>query len=72
MVNEKIKFTVTWIVRILWVLSFVLLLFVKDFSFLIKWVYIGFIIFLTIITIFRIKESQREWYEEENQEDRKP
>ena len=45
-------------------LSFVLLLFVKDFSPPGKWIYIGFIILLTIITIFRIKESQKEWYEE--------
>ena len=48
--------------------SFILLLFVKDFSLPGKWVYIGFIILLTIITIFRIKESQKEWYEENDPE----
>ena len=64
MENGKINISITWVVRILWLLSFVLLLFIKDFSLLAKWVYIGFIIFLTIITIFRIKESQREWHKE--------
>ena len=64
MENGKINISITWVVRILWLVSFVLLLFIKDFSLLAKWVYIGFIIFLTIITIFRIKESQREWHKE--------
>ena len=64
MENGKINISITWGVRILWLLLFVLLLFIKDFSLLAKWVYIGFIIFLTIITIFRIKESQREWHKE--------
>jgi hypothetical protein len=64
MANGKINISITWVVRILWTFVFLLLLFVKDFPLLGKWVYIGFIIFLTIITIFRIKESQREWYKE--------
>ena len=46
-----------------WMLSFIMLLFVKDFSLIWKLSYIGFIILLTVITIFRIKESQREWHE---------
>ena len=63
MENEKINISITWIVRSLWMLSFIILLFVKDFSLIWKLSYIGFIIFLTVITIFRIKESQREWHE---------
>lgn len=68
MPNYKINMVITWVVRSLWLLSFILLLFVKDFSLPGKWVYIGFIILLTIITIFRIKESQKEWYEENDPE----
>ena len=63
MANKKINISITWIVRSLWMLSFITLLFVKDFSLIWKLSYIGFIIFLTVITIFRIKESQREWHE---------
>ena len=47
-----------------WMLSFIMLLFVKDFSLIWKLSYIGFIILLTVITIFRIKEAQKEWYKE--------
>ena len=47
-----------------WMLSFIILLFVKDFSLIWKLSYIGFIILLTVITIFRIKEAQKEWYKE--------
>ena len=63
MANKKINISITWIVRSLWMLSFITLLFVKDFSLIWKLSYIGFIILLTVITIFRIKESQREWHE---------
>ena len=64
MANKKINISITWIVRSLWMLSFITLLFVKDFSLIWKLSYIGFIILLTVITIFRIKEAQKEWYEE--------
>ena len=47
-----------------WMLSFIMLLFVKDFSLIWKLSYIGFIILLTVITIFRMKEAQKEWYKE--------
>ena len=63
MENEKINISITWVVRSLWMLSFILLLFIKNFSLTGKLIYIVFIILLTVITIFRIKESQREWYE---------
>ena len=63
MENEKINISITWVVRSLWMLSFILLLFIKDFSLTGKLIYIGFIILLTVITIFRIKEAQKEWYE---------
>ena len=63
MENEKINISITWVVRSLWMLSFILLLFIKNFSLTGKLIYIGFIILLTVITIFRIKESQREWHE---------
>ena len=49
-----------------WILSFIMLLFVKDFSLIWKLSYIGFIILLTVITIFRIKESQKEWYKDDD------
>ena len=64
MENEKINISITWVVRSLWMLSFILLLFIKNFSLTGKLIYIGFIILLTVITIFRIKEAQKEWYEE--------
>ncbi len=64
MPNRKLNISITWIFRILWTISFLLLLVIKKFYFTWKLIYIGFIIFLTIISIFRIKESQREWYEE--------
>ena len=51
-----------------WMLSFIMLLFVKDFSLIWKLSYIGFIILLTVITIFRIKESQKEWYKDDDDE----
>ena len=63
MENEKINISITWVVRSLWMLSFIILLFVKDFSLIWKLSYIRFIILLTVITNFRIKESQREWHE---------
>ena len=63
MENEKINISITWVVRSLWMLSFILLLFIKNFSLTGKLIYIGFIILLTVITIFRIKEAQKEWYE---------
>jgi len=44
--NEKINISITWVVRVLWMLSFVLLLFIKNFSSTWKWSYIGFIILL--------------------------
>ena len=68
MENEKINISITWIVRSLWMLSFIILLFVKDFSLIWKLSYIGFIILLTVITIFRIKESQKEWYKDDDDE----
>ena len=49
-----------------WMLSFIILLFVKDFSLIWKLSYIGFIILLTVITIFRIKEAQKEWYKDDD------
>ena len=64
MENEKINISITWVVRSLWMLSFIILLFIKNFSHIWKLIYIGFIILLTVITIFRIKEAQKEWYEE--------
>ncbi|HJM46534.1 MAG TPA: hypothetical protein QGH56_01785 [Candidatus Marinimicrobia bacterium] len=67
--NEKINISITWVVRVLWMLSFVLLLFIKNFSSTWKWSYIGFIILLTIVTIFRIKESQKIWYQESDNDD---
>ena len=63
MENEKINISITWVVRSLWMLSFILLLFIKNFSLTGKLIYIGFIILLPVITIFRIKEAQKEWYE---------
>ena len=69
MENEKINISITWVVRSLWMLSFIILLFVKDFSLIWKLSYIGFIILLTVITVFRIKEAQKEWhkdYDDEN------
>ena len=68
MANKKINISITWIVRSLWMLSFIILLFVKDFSLIWKLSYIGFIILLTVITIFRIKESQKEWYKDDDDE----
>ena len=68
MENEKINISITWIVRSLWMLSFIILLFVKDFSLIWKLSYIGFIILLTVITIFRIKEAQKEWYKDDDDE----
>ena len=29
-----------------------------------KWGYIGFIVLLAVITIFRIREAQKVWYQE--------
>ena len=49
-----------------WMLSFIMLLFVKDFSLIWKLSYIGFIILLTVITIFRIKEAQKGWYKDDD------
>jgi hypothetical protein len=49
-----------------WILSFIMLLFVKDFSLIWKLSYIGFIILLTVITIFRMKEAQKEWYKDDD------
>ena len=49
-----------------WMLSFIMLLFVKDFSLIWKLSYIGFIILLTVITIFRMKEAQKEWYKDDD------
>ena len=68
MENEKINISITWVVRSLWMLSFIILLFVKDFSLIWKLSYIGFIILLTVITIFRIKEAQKEWYKDDDDE----
>jgi len=48
-------------------LSFIILLFVKDFSLIWKLSYIGFIILLTVITIFRIKEAQKEWHKDDDE-----
>jgi len=64
MVNENINIVMTWIFRILWVLCFGLLLIVKEFQFKWKLVYIGYIILLSLITILRIREAQKEWYKE--------
>jgi len=64
MVNENINIVITWIFRILWVLCFGLLLIVKEFQFKWKLVYIGYIILLSLITILRIREAQKEWYKE--------
>ena len=50
-----------------WILSFIMLLFVKDFSLIWKLSYIGFIILLTVITIFRIKEAQKEWHKDDDE-----
>ena len=60
---------ITWVVRILWMVSFILLLFIKDFSPAWKWGYIGFIVLLAVITIFRIREAQREWHKEIGNDD---
>jgi len=60
---------ITWVVRILWMVSFILLLFIKDFSPGWKWGYIGFIVLLAVITIFRIREAQREWHKEIGNDD---
>jgi len=49
--------------------SFILLLFIKDFSPAWKWGYIGFIVLLAVITIFRIREAQREWHKEIGNDD---
>ena len=49
-------------------LSFIMLLFVKDFSLIWKLSYIGFIILLTVITVFRIKEAQKEWHKDDDDE----
>ena len=62
--NIKINMNITWVVRILWMVSFILLLFIKDFSPAWKWGYIGFIVLLAVITIFRIREAQKVWYQE--------
>ena len=59
---------VRFIFILFWMLSFIMLLFVKDFSLIWKLSYIGFIILLTVITIFRIKESQKEWYKDDDDE----
>jgi|TARA_B100000586_G_C19857907_1_gene321548 hypothetical protein len=67
--NEKININITWVVRILWMVSFILLLFIKDFSPAWKWGYIGFIVLLAVITIFRIREAQREWHKEIGNDD---
>ncbi|MBH50278.1 MAG: hypothetical protein CMG69_05975 [Candidatus Marinimicrobia bacterium] len=64
MVNENINIVITWIFRILWFLCFGLLLIVKEFQFKWKLVYIGYIILLSLITILRIREAQKEWYKE--------
>jgi len=64
MVNENINIVMTWIFRVLWVLCFGLLLTVKEFQFKWKLVYIGYIILLSLITILRIREAQKEWYKE--------
>ena len=50
-----------------WILSFIMLLFVKDFSHIWKLSYIGFIILLTVITIFRMKEAQKEWHKDDDE-----
>jgi hypothetical protein len=34
-----------------------------------KWGYIGFIVLLAVITIFRIREAQREWHKEIGNDD---
>jgi len=50
-----------------WILSFIMLLFVKDFSLIWKLSYIGFIILLTVITIFRMKEAQKGWHKDDDE-----
>ena len=63
-----IPLTFKFFCGVFWMLSFIILLFVKDFSLIWKLSYIGFIILLTVITIFRIKESQKEWYKDDDDE----
>ena len=48
--------------------SIILLLFIKDFSPAWKWGYIGFIVLLAVITIFRIREAQKVWYQESDKD----
>ena len=62
-----IPLTFKFFCGVFWMLSFIILLFVKDFSLIWKLSYIGFIILLTVITIFRIKEAQKGWHKDDDE-----
>ena len=62
-----IPLTFKFFCGVFWMLSFIILLFVKDFSLIWKLSYIGFIILLTVITIFRMKEAQKEWHKDDDE-----